>query len=162
MTYPLTEAQSAIAQHASRTAISSRSPSNSIAACCFPKALIGQLAADKFSGLVLPEPSGVAGAGFMSHIELVQALSQSCAGVASIVSARALFAYALAHWGSEAQKAKYLPALAKGEKLRSIAIMENGPVPGLGAAALFAKRVAGGYQLDGVKTFVRNAGAADV
>jgi len=164
MTYPLTEAQSAIAQHAHEFADGYLEP---IAieldrGLLFPKALIGQLAADKFLGLVLPEQSGVAGAGFISHIELVQALSQSCAGVASIVNTHALFAYALAHWGSEAQKAKYLPALAKDEKLGSIAIMENGPVPGLGAAALFAKRVAGGYQLDGVKTFVRNAGAADV
>ena len=164
MTYPLTEAQSAIAQRAHEFADGYLEP---IAidldrGVVFPKALIGQLAADKFLGLVLPEQSGVAGAGFQGHIELVQALSQSSAGVASIVNSHALFAYAIAHWGSAAQKTKYLSALAKGEKLGTVAIMENGPGPGLGADALFATRVTGGYQLDGVKSFVRNAGAADV
>jgi alkylation response protein AidB-like acyl-CoA dehydrogenase len=77
-----------------------------------------------------------------------------------------LFAYALAHWGSAAQKEKYLHSLARGEKLGAIAIMENGPRPGHGPDALVAARQKGGqkggYVLDGVKTFVRNAGAADV
>jgi alkylation response protein AidB-like acyl-CoA dehydrogenase len=164
MTYPLTEAQSAIAQRAHEFADGYLEP---IAidldrGVVFPKALVAQLAADKFLGLVLPEQSGVTGAGFVSHIELVQALSQSSAGVASIANSHALFAYALAHWGSEAQKTKYLPALAKGEKLGAVAIMENGPGPGLGPSPLLATREAGGYRLDGVKTFVRNAGAADV
>ncbi len=164
MTYPLTEAQSAIAQRAHEFADGYLEPIviSLDRGMMFPKALIGQLAADNLLGLVLPEQSPEAGAGFISHIELVQALSQSCAGVASIVNSHALFAYALAHWGSKTQKTKYLSALAKGEKLGAVAIMENGPGPGLGPDALFATRVAGGYQLSGVKTFVRNAGAADV
>jgi alkylation response protein AidB-like acyl-CoA dehydrogenase len=169
MTYPkitagLTEAQSAIAQHAHEFADGYLEPIviDLDRGLLFPKALVGQLAADKFLGLVLPEQSGVAGAGFVSHIELIQALSQSSAGVASIVNSHALFAYAIAHWGSAAQKTRYLSALANGEKLGAVAITESGPRLGLGPDALFAARVAGGYQLEGVKTFVRNAGAADV
>ena len=164
MTYPLTEAQSAISQRAHEFADGYLEP---IAidldrGVLFPKALIAQLGADNFLGLVLPGQSPVAGAGFISHIELVQALSQSSPGVASIVNSHALFAYALTHWGSDAQKAKYLPVVAKGEKLGAVAIMENGPGPGLGPDALSATREAGGYRLEGVKTFVRNAGAADI
>lgn len=129
----------------------------------YPKALVGQLAKDNFLGLVLPKQSGEQAAGFSSHIEVIQALSQSCAGVASIINQHALFAYAIAHWGSEAQKAKYLPALAKGEILGAIAIQETGPAPGLGPDALFAMRQAEGcFSLVGGKAFVRNAGAADV
>ncbi len=140
MTYPLTEAQSGIAQRAHEFADGYLEPIviDLDRGVVFPKALVGQLATDNFFGLVLPEQSGVAGAGFISHIELVQALSQSCAGVASIVNSHALFAYAIAHWGSEAQKKKYLPALAKGEMLGAVAIMENGPGPGVGPDALQA------------------------
>jgi alkylation response protein AidB-like acyl-CoA dehydrogenase len=164
MTYPLTDAQSAIAQRAHEFADGYLEP---IAidldrGQLFPKALIGQLGTDKFLGLVLPEQSGAAGAGFIGHVEMIQALSQSSAGVASIVNCHALFAYALAHWGSAAQKSKYLLALAKGEKLGAVAILESGPAPGGGPDALIAKRETGGYRLDGVKTFVRNAGVADV
>jgi acyl-CoA dehydrogenase len=164
MTYPLTDAQSAIAQRARDFADAYLEP---IAidldrGVLFPKALVGQLAVDNFLGLVLPQLSTVAGAGFIGHIELVQALSQSCAGVASIVNSHALFAYALAHWGSDAQKTKYLLPLANGEKLGTVAIQENGPNPGIGSDALLASRQAGGYTLNGAKAFVRNAGAADV
>jgi alkylation response protein AidB-like acyl-CoA dehydrogenase len=164
MTYPLTQSQSAIAQSALDFADGYLEPIviSLDHGMVFPKALVAQLGANNFLGLVLPGQSPVAGAGFIGYIELVQALSQSCAGVASIVNSHALFAYALAHWGSEAQKTKYLPALATGEKLGAIAIMENGPGPGLGPDALFAARQPGGYVLEGVKTFVRNAGAADV
>jgi hypothetical protein len=164
MTYPLTEAQSAIAQHAHEFADGYLEPivADLDRGVVFPKALVAQLGSDNFLGLVLPAQSPIAGAGFVGHIELVEALSQSSAGVASIVNSHALFAYALAHWGSEAQKTKYLPALAKGEKLGAVAIMESGPGPGLGPNPLLATRQAGGYRLDGVKTFVRNAGAADV
>jgi alkylation response protein AidB-like acyl-CoA dehydrogenase len=163
MTYPLTAAQSAIAQRAHEFADGYLEPivTDLDRGVVFPKALVAQLGADHFLGLVLPEQSGVPGAGFVGHIELIEALSQSSAGVASIVNGHALFAYALAHWGSEAQKTKYLPALAKGEKLGAVAIMENGPGPGHGPDALFAARRPGGYTLDGVKTFVRNAGAAN-
>jgi len=164
MTYPLTQAQSAIAQSAFDFADGYLEPIviSLDHGMLFPKALVAQLGANNFLGLVLPGQSPVAGAGFIGHIELVQALSQSCAGVASIVNSHALFAYALAHWGSEAQKTKYLPALAKGEKLGAVAITENGSGPGLGSDALFATREGSGYRLDGVKPFVRNAGAADV
>jgi hypothetical protein len=164
MTYPLTEAQSDIAQRAHEFADGYLEPIviSLDLGVTFPKALVTQLGADNFLGLVLPDHSPTAGAGFIGHVELVQALSHSCAGVASIVNNHALFSYALGHWGSEAQKAKYLPALAKGEKLGAVAIMENGPGPGLGPDALVAAREEGGYRLDGVKTFVRNAGAADV
>ena len=82
--------------------------------------------------------------------------------MASIVNNHALFAYAIAHWGSETQKKRYLPALIKGEKLGAIAIQEKGPTLGIGPDALFATRQGNGFVLNGTKTFVRNAGAADV
>jgi len=128
----------------------------------FPTALIGQLAAHDFLGLVVPEQSGVAGAGFISHIEVVQALSRTCPAIASIINNHALFAYAIAHWGSQAQKTQYLPALIKGEKLAAVAIQEEGPALATGPNAVIATRQGSGFTLSGTKTFVRNAGAADV
>jgi alkylation response protein AidB-like acyl-CoA dehydrogenase len=126
-----------------------------------PKALIARLAAQGFLGLAVPEQSDVAGAGFISHIEVVQALSRSCPAIASILNNHALFAYAIAHWGSDVQKKQYLPALIKGEKLGAIAIQEEGPTLGNGPDALLATRQGSGFTLNGTKTFVRNAGAAD-
>jgi alkylation response protein AidB-like acyl-CoA dehydrogenase len=111
---------------------------------------------------MVPEQSGVAGAGFVSHIEVVQALSRSCPAIASVINNHALVAYAIAHWGSLSQKAAYLPAMIKGEKLGAVAVQEEGPIPGDGPEALLAVRQGSGFILNGTKTFVRNAGVADV
>jgi alkylation response protein AidB-like acyl-CoA dehydrogenase len=164
MTYYLTQAQEALAQRAHAFADEFLEP---IAAeldrgLVFPKALVGQLAAQDFLGLTAPEQSGAQGAGFVGHIEVVQALSRSCAAVASIVNNHALVVYAIAYWGSEAQKKQYLPALIKGEKLGAVAIQETGPTLGAGPDALLATRQDSGFVLNGAKAFVRNAGAADV
>lgn len=128
----------------------------------FPKALIGQLAKQDLLGLAVPKQSAMPGAGFVAHVEVAQALSQSCAAVASIINSHALLTYAIGHWGSEAQQKQHLPALAKGEKLGALAIQEDGPLPGVGTTALTAQRQGGGFTLNGTKTFVRNAGSADV
>jgi alkylation response protein AidB-like acyl-CoA dehydrogenase len=120
------------------------------------------MAAQDFLGLTAPEQSGVDGSGFVGHVEVVQALSRSCPAVASIVNNHALVVYAIAYWGSEAQKQQYLPALIKGEKLGAVAIQETGPSLGVGPDALLATRQGGGFVLNGNKPFVRNAGAADV
>jgi alkylation response protein AidB-like acyl-CoA dehydrogenase len=164
MTRTLTDAQKILRQRAHDFADEFLDPIAAELDCgqVFPKALIGQLAAQDFLGLAVPEQSGAAGAGFVSHIEVVQALSRSCPAVASILNNHALFAYAIAHWGSEAQKKQYLPALIKGEKLGAIAIQETGPRLGTGPDALLATRQGNGFTLNGTKTFVRNAGAADV
>jgi alkylation response protein AidB-like acyl-CoA dehydrogenase len=164
MTYYLTKAQEALGQRAHAFADEFLDP---IAAeldrgLVFPKSLIGQLAAQDFLGLAAPEQSGVDGAGFVGHVEVIQALSRSCPAIASIVNNHALAVYAIAYWGSEAQKKQYLPALIKGEKLGAVAIQETGPFLGVGGDALLATRQGGGFVLNGTKAFVRNAGAADV
>ena len=164
MTYPLTEAQKVLGQRAHDFAGEFLDPivAELDRGLVFPKALVSELAAHDFLGLAAPEQSGVASAGFVSHIEVVQALSHSCPAIASIINSHALFAYAIAHWGSEAQKTQYLPALIKGEKLGAIGIQEEGATLGIGPGALLATRQGSGFTLNGTKAFVRNAGAADV
>lgn len=164
MTYSLTEAQQSLGQRAREFAIEFLDPilADLDRGQIFPKALIGRLAAHDFLGLMVPKQSGVAGAGFVSHIEVVQALSRSCPAIASVINNHALVAYAIANWGSESQKNAYLPAMIEGEKLGAIGVQEEGPIPGDGPAALLAVRQGSGFILNGTKTFVRNAGVADV
>jgi butyryl-CoA dehydrogenase len=128
----------------------------------YPKAIIAEAAAHEFLGLLLPETWGGSESGFAAHIEVVEALSRACPAVAAIVNNHALAARAIAQWGDEDQKRRYLPALGKGAKLAAFAIMETGAGPGLGPDALIASRQGSGFSLTGMKAFVRNAGAADV
>ena len=64
--------------------------------------------------------------------------------------------------GSEAQRARWLPAVARGEAIAAFALSE--PHAGSDAAALStaAHREGGGWVLDGEKTWISNGGIADV
>jgi butyryl-CoA dehydrogenase len=126
----------------------------------FPAAIVQQLAAQDFLGLLLPAEMGGAGAGFLSYVQAIEALSRSCGAIASILTAHTLAGDAIARWGCDSQKAEYLPKLAKGEPIGAVAIMETGPTPGVGPNALIAVRKCGTWVLSGTKAFVRNAGAA--
>ncbi|MFY9657738.1 MAG: acyl-CoA dehydrogenase family protein [Methylocystis sp.] len=128
----------------------------------FPRAIVEELAAQNFLGLLLPKELGGAEACFVSHVEVVLALSRSCPAVASILNNHALAAFAIAEWGNDDQKKRYLPALAKGKQLGAIAIYESGAALGIGHDALLASRTDRKFTLNGAKAFVRNAGAADI
>jgi alkylation response protein AidB-like acyl-CoA dehydrogenase len=127
----------------------------------YPKALVAQMAAQGFLGLLVPKPAGVAGGGFVAHVEVAQALSQSCPAVVSILNNHALVAHAIAYWGTDAQKAAHLPALASGERLGAVAVHETGPSLGAGPDALVYAQTQGGFVMNGTKAYVRNAGVAD-
>jgi acyl-CoA dehydrogenase len=64
-------------------------------------------------------------------------------------------------FGTEAQKAAYLPAVARGEKIAAFALTET--VSGSDVASIATRAVAanGGWTIDGEKTFISNGGIAD-
>jgi len=64
-------------------------------------------------------------------------------------------------FGTEAQKAAYLPAVAKGEKIAAFALTE--PVSGSDVASMETKAVEDGegYAVNGAKTYISNGGIAD-
>jgi butyryl-CoA dehydrogenase len=162
MNFELTEEQQLIGQSAQEFAKEYLDP---IAADLdhsgkFPKAIVDQLAAYDFLGLLLPENLGGAGVGFVTYVEVVDALSRSCPAIATILNNHMLAALAITEWGSEQQKKDSVPALAAGTCLGTLAIYETGPAPGVGPDALVASRAGNGYVLNGIKAFVRNAGVA--
>jgi acyl-CoA dehydrogenase len=64
-------------------------------------------------------------------------------------------------FGSEGQKAAYLPAVARGEKIAAFALTE--PESGSDVASMETAAAArdGGYVVDGAKTYISNGGIAD-
>jgi len=122
----------------------------------FPRALIAEIARQQL--LTLPANQ----AGFTAHIETLRTLSESCPAIATILNQHALAAHAIFKYGSEAQRQSHLAPLAQGEILAALAIHESGPALGLGPDALTATITADKLTLNGRKTFVRNAGVADL
>jgi acyl-CoA dehydrogenase len=63
--------------------------------------------------------------------------------------------------GSDEQKRRYLPRVAKGEAIAAFALSEPGAGSDVAALACAARAEGGGYVLDGEKTWISNGGIAD-
>ncbi|QIM15225.1 acyl-CoA dehydrogenase [Leucobacter insecticola] len=118
-------------------------------------------------GLSVPEEFGGAGMlmdyRFRSVVmeELIRAgAGSSLAGAAGIQDDLAI-PY-IAHFGTDAQKQKYLPGMATGEILGALAMTEPGAGSDLRAVMTTAKKVDGGYIVNGAKTFISSGKTADM
>ena len=128
----------------------------------FPRAIIKDLAdADMFRVFIPEEYEGLGGGCFELCL-IVEELSRVCSAVAVSYAATALGCFTLTEYGTEAQKQKYLPDITSGRKLAAFALTE--PTAGSDASAIrtTAKKVDGGYMLNGTKQFITNGGEAEI
>jgi alkylation response protein AidB-like acyl-CoA dehydrogenase len=119
-----------------------------------------------FMGLCVPEEYGGAGSGFLSYCLLIEEISRADAGIGVTLAVHtSAGTLPIVMYGSEDQKARWVPDLARGTRIGSFALTE--PEAGSDAAAIqtTAGRVDGGYRLSGHKQWLTNgriAGAAIV
>ncbi len=126
----------------------------------FPWDIMAALAQADLCGTIIPEEYGGLGLGSLENCLVLEALAEGCVGVATTYAASFLGAYPLLLFGSEEQKQRYLPPLAKGEALSAFALTE--PQAGSDAGAIAATAVKDGdfYVLNGTKQWITNAGEA--
>lgn len=117
-------------------------------------------------GLSVPEEFG--GAGMINDFrfravvgdEAIKAGSGSLAGAFGIHDDLAV-PY-IVHFGTEAMKQKWLPRMATGEILGALAMTEPGAGSDLRGVRTTAKKVDGGYLVNGAKTFISSGKTSDV
>ncbi len=127
----------------------------------FPAETFEKLADVGFMGLCVPEEYGGAGADFLSYVLLLEEISRADAGVGVTLAVHtSAGTLPILIYGSEEQKARWVPDLARGEKIGCFALTE--PEAGSDAAAIAARaeRVDGGYRLSGHKQWVTNGRVA--
>ena len=127
----------------------------------FPWDILADLAQADLCGTIIPEAYGGLGLGCMENCLVLEALSEGCVGVATTYAASFLGAYPLLLFGTEAQKGRYLPPLARGEALGAFCLTE--PQAGSDAGAISTTAVKDGdhYVLNGTKQWITNAGEAE-
>ena len=110
-----------------------------------------------FMGLCVPEEYGGAGGDFLSYCLLIEEISRADAGVGVTLAVHtSAGTLPILLFGTEEQNTKWLPPLARGEKIGSFALTE--PKTGSDAAAIEtrAERVEGGYRVSGHKQWITN------
>lgn len=129
----------------------------------FPTAVLTKMGELGLMGMTTPEKYGGSDMDFISYILAIHELSKVSGTVGVILSVHTSVATnPILKFGTDAQIEKYVPKLASGEYLGSFCLTE--PAAGSDAASIktSAKKVEGGYELNGSKVFITNGGYADV
>ncbi|WP_062431578.1 acyl-CoA dehydrogenase family protein [Herbidospora daliensis] len=127
----------------------------------FPEDSYKDLVAADFHAVHVPEEYGGAGADALAAVIVIEEVARVCASSSLIPAVNKLGTVPLLLSASEELKAAYLPAVARGEAMFSYALSEA--EAGSDAAAMRTRAVADGdsYVLDGVKTWITNAGISE-
>jgi alkylation response protein AidB-like acyl-CoA dehydrogenase len=112
-------------------------------------------------GLCVPGEYGGAGADFLSYCLLIEEISRADAGVGATLAVHtSAGTLPIVMFGTEEQKGRWVPPLARGDKIGCFALTE--PETGSDASAIrtHAERVEGGYRISGHKQWVTNGRVA--
>ena len=129
----------------------------------FPRDLFNRMAGLGFVGTPIPEEYGGAGFDYISHAIVAEELGRVDSSLRGTYSVQvSLVALPLFKFASEEQKQKYLPRLTSGEWIGCFGLTE--PDAGSDPVSMRATAVEDGdhYVLNGQKTWITNAGIADL
>ena len=113
-------------------------------------------------GLPVAERYDGAGVDYVSCALALEEIARVDAGTAVTLSVHYMIAAAIQRLGSDAQKEKYLPMLAAGDKIAGFALTEPGAGSDAAAIRSTARRDGDAYVLNGRKQWCTNGGFASV
>jgi glutaryl-CoA dehydrogenase len=132
-------------------------------AMTFPLDLVPKMAELGFFGPTLPAEYGGLGINNVSYGLMTSELERGDSGLRSFASVQSgLVMYPIYAYGSEEQKKRWLPAMAKAEKIGCFGLTEPDFGSNPGGMITNAKKVDGGYILNGAKMWITNSPIADV
>ena len=114
-------------------------------------------------GPTIPEEYGGAGLGYVAYGLIAREMERVDSGYRSTLSVQSsLVMHPIYAYGTEAQKKKYLPKLAKAELIGCFGLTEPDYGSDPGSMVTRAEKVAGGFKLNGAKMWISNAPIADL
>jgi butyryl-CoA dehydrogenase len=129
----------------------------------YPSELVKRLGELGLMGILVPQEFGGSGMDLLSCVVAMEEISKAWASLAVAMSVQnSLVCAPIARFGSAAQKKKYLPSLAGGERLGCYALTEPGSGSDAGSIQTRAKRVDDDFVLNGNKIFATNGNRADL
>ena len=125
--------------------------------------IFGEMGEMGLLGITIPEQWGGLGAGYVSYGLVTREIERVDSGYRSMMSVQSsLVMYPIYAYGTDEQRNKYLPGLAKGELVGCFGLTE--PEAGSDPAGMktTATKTDGGYVLNGAKMWISNSPIADV
>jgi alkylation response protein AidB-like acyl-CoA dehydrogenase len=127
----------------------------------FPAELFERLAELGLMGVCVPEEYGGAGADFLSYVLVLEELSRADAGVGVTVAVHtSATTLPILTFGTDEQKSRFVPALARGEKLGAFALTEPGAGSDAGSLRTSATPNGDGWSITGTKQWITNGAHA--
>jgi butyryl-CoA dehydrogenase len=129
----------------------------------FPWKIFQRIAELGLPGMIVPPEYGGSGSDELSLAIAIEEIAQACASTADILDSAAIIGIIpIYQYGNEEQKQRYLPALAKGERISSYAITEPDAGSDIGSIKARAVRDGDDYILNGQKTFITCGNVCDI
>ncbi len=123
----------------------------------FPRELFGKLAELGLMGACIPEDLGGAGADFLSYVLVLEELSRADAGVGVTVAVHtSAVTLPILTFGTDEQRARFVPPLARGEHLGSFALTESEAGSDAGSLRTKAEPTGDGWTITGAKQWITN------
>jgi alkylation response protein AidB-like acyl-CoA dehydrogenase len=124
----------------------------------FPRELLAQLGELGLMGVCVPEEYGGAGADFLSYVLVLEELSRADAGVGVTVAVHtSACTLPILAFGTEEQRTRFVPPLARGEATGAFALTESGSGSDAAAMRTRAEPADGGWRISGTKQWITNA-----
>jgi hypothetical protein len=129
----------------------------------FPMEVIKKAGELGFLGVIFPEEYGGAGLGYVEYVLVVTELSRVDPSVGiSVAAHNSLCSNHIFKFGTEEQRQRWLVPLARGEKIGAWSLTEPGAGSDAAGTRTRARKVDGGWVIDGSKTFTTHGSVGDV
>jgi butyryl-CoA dehydrogenase len=112
------------------------------------------------TGVTLPEEFGGAGLTYSDYAYVLEEIAKSSVPYAVTVSVSSMVQTIINEYGNQKQKEKYLPELTSGQEIGAFALSESHSGSDAASLKTTAKKVDGGYNLNGTKMWITSGGIA--
>lgn len=127
----------------------------------FPIELMPPMAQIGITGIITPTDYEGVGLGYVARTIVLEELGRVCAAVPMAMQVHHMACAALADFGNEAQKKKYLPRLARGDTMGCVAVTEPGGGSDVAGTKTTADLKGDKYIINGRKCFITNTHTSD-
>lgn len=128
----------------------------------FPEAAIKAFGSADAGGIFMPRDLGGQGGTMQDYARAMTLIASACGATSTVYMTQMHCAHPIHANGTREQIERWVPALSRGEAIGGIALTEPSAGSDVATMTTTAKKVDGGYEITGGKTFISNGDRADI